>query len=77
MAKVLANFTFNQRQKKARQRQKEPTRIKMVFRILDSWGGRVIEEYPYSEKEKATKKLEEYHRKGLLAYYLQQVKVPL
>lgn len=52
-------------------------RMKVVFRILDSWGSRVIEEYSYNEKEKATKKLEEYHRKGLLAYYLQQAKVPL
>lgn len=67
MAKVLRSFEF----KRGGGGTKKPTpRLKVVYRILDAWGQRLIKEFPYADRDKAMKALDTYHRQGFLAYYL-------
>lgn len=50
-------------------------RMKMVFRIIDSWGNKIIEEFAYKDLQLAEERLAELQQDDHKSYYLQPAKV--
>lgn len=77
MAEVVSDYSFSA---KGKQSKKPPqvARMRVVYRILDSWGNKVIEEYEFKDRAKAEERLAYLrYEGGHSSYYLQAVKVPM
>lgn len=75
MARIMKANEMPKPRKQQEERSSTP-RLKAVFRIIDSWGSKLIKEYPYKDRLLAEQRLEQYIKEGK-SYYLQLCKVPM
>lgn len=77
MAEVVSDYSFSA---KSKQSKKPPqvARMRVIYRILDAWGNKVVEEFDFKDREKAEERLAYLrYEEGRSSYYLQAVKVPM